>query len=123
PARRRAGRRTGSRARGGRRPRPPRRRRAQASSSRPSGRWTGASWRQHGGELLVPAAGEADEEPVGVVLERPRERVRRLERGDDPLALGQKMERGQRLLVGCREVLGAAGVPEKRVLGADAGVV
>src|SRR5918996_716818 len=75
------------------------------------------------GEVLVAAAGEADDDQLGVELERPRERVRGLERRHDPLALGEQVEGGERLLVCCRDVLRAAGVPQVRVLGADAGVV
>ena len=52
-----------------------------------------------------------------------RERVRRLERRDDPLGPRQPAERGERLLVGRADVLGAAGVAQERVLGADARVV
>ena len=49
--------------------------------------------------------------------------MRRLERGDDPLPLGEAVERGERLLIGSWHVFGAAGVPEEGVLVADARVV
>ena len=59
---------------------------------------------------------------------RPREhrvvqRVRGLERRDDPLEPGAPLERGERLVVGHRDVARAAGVAQPRVLGADARVV
>ena len=79
--------------------------------------------REHLGEILVAAAREADDDELGVEVERARERVRALERGDDPLGLGEPVERGERLLVGARHVRGAAGVAERGVLGADARVV
>ncbi len=78
---------------------------------------------EHDAEVLVPAAREPDEDHVAVEVERARERVRGLERGDDPFALGQQVEGGERLLVGRGHVLGPAGVAQEGVLGADARVV
>ena len=52
-----------------------------------------------------------------------RERVRRLERRDDPLGAREPLEGVERLLVGAGDVLGPARVAQERVLGADAGVV
>ena len=49
--------------------------------------------------------------------------MRGLERRDDPLSLGEQVERRERILVRRRQILRAAGVPEKRVLWADAGIV
>ena len=126
PGRRRAGRRTGRRARSDRR-RPRRRRarsaaRSSRSGSRPSGtasapragRWperdsnasairsTAGHARprcvERLGQVLVAAAREADEvELARAVGERPGERVRALERRDDPLEPGGQRERVQRL--------------------------
>ena len=74
PAPRRAGRRTGCRARGCRRRRRPRPRPARACRRRPSGRSTSlacgrsrsacAGTARHLGEILVAAAGQADERPA-----------------------------------------------------------
>ena len=47
----------------------------------------------------------------------------RLERRDDAFGAAQAMERGERLVVGDADVLGAADVLEVGVLGADAGIV
>ena len=78
---------------------------------------------QHFGEVLVAAAGEADEDQLRVELAGARERVRRLERRDDALGAREVAERGERLLVGRADVLRAAAVAEERVLRADAGIV
>src|SRR5439155_9458801 len=51
------------------------------------------------------------------------ERVRRLERGDDPLGLREATEGGERFLISRGQILDAAGVAEERVLRPDAGVV
>ena len=53
-------------------------------------------------EVLVAAAGEADDDHVAVQLGGAGERMRWLERRDDPLRLGQPPEGGERLLVGAR---------------------
>src|SRR5689334_2729318 len=51
------------------------------------------------GEVLVPAPGQAHEVQLrGRRVEQPGDRVRRLERGDDPVARRQLAERGDRLL-------------------------
>ena len=52
-----------------------------------------------------------------------RDRVARLQRRDDALELAEALERGERVGVGHGVVLGAPGVLEERVLGADARVV
>src|SRR5918999_1854625 len=87
---------------------------------------TEAKLREHLGEVLVPAAGEAHQvERVGAdgVVEGPGDRVRGLERGDDPLELADAAQRGQGLVVGHRDVAGAPAVAQVGVLGAGAGVV
>src|SRR2546430_8208383 len=70
-------------------------------------------------EVLVAAAGQADEHEVGVELRRACERMRGLEGGDDPLLLRQPAERVQRLLVARAEVLHAARVAQRSMLLAD----
>ena len=75
------------------------------------------------GEILVAAAREADDDELGVAVERARERVRRLERRDDPLRLAEAVERRERLVVGRGDVLGPARVAQVGVLGADARIV
>ena len=54
------------------------------------------------------------------VLQQPGDRVRGLQRRDDPLQPRELAEGRQRLLVGDRDVAGAAGVAQVGVLGADA---
>ena len=106
-----------------------RRRSVGSRKSRPSrrmpsaGNSSGFAGTSNTGEILVPAAREADEDQLGVELGGPCQSVRRLERRDDPLRLGEAVERGERLRVGRRTVLGPAGVPQERVLRPDAGVV
>src|SRR3954454_12414690 len=82
--------------------------------------------REHLREVLVAAPGEADQvERVrpGVRAEDPCDGVRGLQRRDDALQLGDAAQRGQRLLVGDRDVAGAAAVAQVRVLGTGPGVV
>src|SRR5712692_7044234 len=82
----------------------------------------------HGMHVLVAASREVDEQDR-IPRHAPgdahgiRNRVRRLERGDDALAAAQLMERSQRLVVGHREVFGAAAVLEPGMLGSDARVI
>src|SRR5262245_53980821 len=78
---------------------------------------------EHLGEVLVAAATEPHEDQVGVEVSSAGERVGRLERGEEALGAGELLERLERLLIGCDDVLGPAGVAEKGVLRADAGVV
>ena len=87
PARRRAGRRTGSRARRCLRPPRPPPPRAPACPASPSGRRRASSSREHLGEVLVAAAGQADDDELVAAVERAGERVRRLERGHDAFGL------------------------------------
>ena len=49
-------------------------------------------------------------------LQRVRERVRGFERAEDALALGQRLERGERLGVGRADIFGAAAVLQMRML-------
>src|SRR4029453_8606334 len=78
--------------------------------------------RQHLLQVLVAAAAEADEDIRLFELARARERVRRLQCGDDPLGARQRAERVERFLVGRADVFGPAAVAEERVLRADARV-
>src|SRR3954451_11988515 len=77
------------------------------------------------GEVLVAAARQRDQVELAVVGvgEHPRERVRGLERRDDPLELRHAPEGGDRLVVGHRHVLGPALVAHERVLRPGARVV
>src|SRR3954464_14241636 len=71
------------------------------------------------GEVLVAAARQADEVEVAFgLLQHPRDRVRGLERRNDPVAGRELAERRDRLLVGHRDVARAAGVAQPCVLGA-----
>src|SRR6266481_2947901 len=79
--------------------------------------------RQHLSEVLVATAAEPDEDQLRVELPGARERVRRLERGDDPLGAGEVAERLERLRVVCPHILRSADVPKVRVLRADARIV
>ena len=83
----------------------------------------GGSLREHLGEVLVAAAGEADDDELGVELGDTRERVRRLERRDDALRSREPPERRERLFVRRADVACAARVAQVRVLGPDAGVI
>ena len=74
-------------------------------------------------EVLVAAAGEAEQHELLLELGDPRERVGGLERGNDSLGARQAAEGGERLLVGGGDVLGAAVVAQRGVLRARAGVV
>ena len=74
-------------------------------------------------EVLVAAAAQTHEHVRLVELARPRECVRRLERGDDSLASRQRAKRLERLFVRRAQVLRAPAVPQRRVLGADARIV
>src|SRR5690242_10701182 len=79
--------------------------------------------RERLGEILVAAAGQTDEDELGVELAGARERVRRLERRDDPLGAGELAEGGEGLVVGRTEILRSADVPKVRVLRPDAWIV
>src|SRR3954447_7680949 len=80
---------------------------------------------EHLGEVLVAAPRKGDEVELAAarVGERPRERVRGLERRDDPLEPRDLPERVDRLVVGDRHVAGAALVAHERVLRARPRVV
>ena len=56
-------------------------------------------------------------------LQRMRERVGGFERADDALALGQRLEGGERLGVGRADIFGAAAVLQMRMLGPDRGII
>ena len=79
------------------------------------------------GDVLVAAAGQADEDRAVRLclgeLQRMRERVGGFERAEDAFALGQRLERGERLGVGRADILRAAAVLEMRVLRADRGII
>src|SRR5438132_2712560 len=75
------------------------------------------------GEILVSATGETDEHEFLVEFPCAGEGMCRLERRDDPLEPCQIAERRQRLVVARANVLGPAGIPQPRVLGADARIV
>src|SRR3954467_12265110 len=83
--------------------------------------------RERFGEVLVAAAGEADEVERVLALvrvrEHPRQRVGGLERRDDALELRTAAERGQRVGVGDRLVARAPRVAQPRVLRPRAGIV
>src|SRR5689334_13211639 len=91
--------------------------------------WFGRGWCGPGSmcqdflEILVAAAAQADEDELLVELAGARERVCRLERGDDALAPREVAERGERLLVSCAHVVGATRIPEERMLGAHTRIV
>src|SRR5207249_4339439 len=87
-----------------------------ASAFSPARRITGPS--ASGSET-----GEPDDDQLGIELACARERMRRLERRDDSLRPRELTERRERLVVSRRDVLGAAGVPQERVLRPDSGVV
>src|SRR5207247_4074558 len=74
-------------------------------------------------EILVAAAGEADEHELLLEIGDAGQRVRGLQRGQDALGAGEAAERGEGLLVGGVEVLGAAAVAQERMLRARARVV
>ena len=65
---------------------------------------------------------EADEDQLGIEVARARERVCRLERGDDPLR-SREVGEGGSASSSVAAVLGAAGVAQERVLGTDARIV
>src|SRR5690242_20741942 len=76
------------------------------------------------GQVLVAAPGQADEIKLGVrVGQRPRDRVRALQRGNDPLQPRRALERVERLRVGDREVAGAALVAQPGMLGTRSRIV
>jgi hypothetical protein len=52
--------------------------------------------REHLGEVFVAPSGEADEDELGVEVERTGKGVCRLERRQDPLRLRETVERGER---------------------------
>ena len=71
--------------------------------------------REHLGEVLVAAAGEAHEVELAVRLrQHPGERVGGLQRRDDPLQAGDLAKGRERLRVGDRDVAGAAAVAQVR---------
>ena len=74
-------------------------------------------------EILVAAAGEAQDDQLALDVVDAGERVGRLEGGDDPLGAGESRERSERLVVGARQVRRAPGVAQPGVLRADARVV
>src|SRR5215207_830120 len=84
---------------------------------------------QLGGHLvhvLVAAAAEDEDVitvPVTALAKQPGDRVRRLERRDDPLQPGQLTEGPQRLGVGRRFVPRPPRIAQEGVLRADAGVI
>src|SRR5271165_2639477 len=79
---------------------------------------------QHLRQVLVPAAGQADQIQLTVLLRKhPGQRVGGLERGDYALLAGEIGERAQCLAVGHRHVARTAAVAQERVLGTDAGIV
>src|SRR4051812_31570140 len=78
------------------------------------------------GEVLVAAAGKADEVERRVAtgpVDRPVQRVRRLERRDEAPQAREETEHRERVGVGDGDVRRAAGVAQVGVLGARAGVV
>src|SRR4029077_5380852 len=79
---------------------------------------------EHCGKVLVAAPGQADQVELAVALrEHPSERVRGLERRDDPLQARELAKARERLGVGHGLVARAAAVAQKRVLGPGARVV
>src|SRR5580704_19555730 len=65
------------------------------------------------GQVLVSPTRQADQiELARPVRQRPGERVRALERRDDPLEARRERERLERLLVGDREIARASAVPQ-----------
>eukprot|EP00982_Pelagococcus_subviridis_P016899 31499-Pelagococcus_subviridis.AAC.38 len=84
--------------------------------------------RRRGVHVLVAAPAAVQDDLLPLLQRRHEllevgEGVRRLERGDDPLASRHSDERVERLLVRHRVVLRASEIFEERVLRADAGVV
>ena len=83
------------------------------------------------GQVLVAPAAESVRTSIaarrsergGVPFKQPGDRVRGLERRDDPLEPGELAEGAQRVVVGDRHVAGPAAVAQLGVLGADARVV
>src|SRR6185295_892557 len=75
------------------------------------------------GEILVTAAREADDDQLRGQAVDPRERMRRLERRDDPLGACEPPEGLERLVVCGADVTRTAGVAQESVLGTDAGIV
>src|SRR5262245_61612813 len=59
-------------------------------------------------EVLVAASGQADDDRLAVEGAGARERMRGLERGDDPLGLREPLEGGEGFVVRRRQVLDAA---------------
>src|SRR5262245_35875554 len=76
--------------------------------------------------LVAPAGEGQDVEAVAIFMdlgEEPGDRVRGLERGDDALETGQFAEGAESFRVGDRDVCGATGIPQVRVLRSDPGIV
>src|SRR3546814_10725386 len=78
--------------------------------------------------ILVPSARAVDDDDL-VLAQRRRDAfgggdgVRRLQRGDDALQLGQLLKARERFFVGHRLIPHAADLVQPGMLGADAGVV
>src|SRR3954447_1255176 len=81
------------------------------------------SVREHFGQVLVAAAGEAHEDELLIALVYTRECMSGLERRNDALEARQLPERLQRVLVARPHVFGTTAVAQPRMLGADAGMV
>ena len=76
------------------------------------------------GEILVSAAGQADEiKLAGCARERPGDRVRGLERRDDPFQPRGAHECFERLNVGDGDVARPTRVAQPRVLRTAAGII
>src|SRR5437016_3502251 len=85
---------------------------------------TGIQRRQRLGEILVPAAGEADHIKLAVgVLQRPSQGVGALKRRDDSLQACGAGEGGQRLGVVDGDVASPALVAQPGVLGTGSRVI
>ena len=81
---------------------------------------------EHGVEILVTAAGEADQHARALgkrAVQEPADHVRGLERGQDALGAGEGLEAHERIVVGGAHVLREAGVGQPCMLGADPRVV
>src|SRR5205085_12394222 len=74
-------------------------------------------------EVFVAPSAQAHEDELLLEVARAGQRMRRLQRRDDPLAAREVAKRGERLPVRGAHVLRAARVTQERVLGADAGIV
>ena len=77
--------------------------------------------REHLGEVLVAAAGEADDDELGVAGRARGEGVQLSSAGRMPFVSGEAVECGECVFVGARYVLGAAGVSERACSGPTPG--